>query len=174
MKTTNVTVKSHLGCELDLTHLSDVLNNVIYNPSRFSALRIEHRKCSSKCMVFRTGFVCCHGTNYREARSNLRKYARIIQKRGYPVKLDRIVLMTVSVVHDIGLPVDYATLKETISSLSYEPEIFPSGACVKLGRIHVNIFKSGKITAVGLKSEKIPKCLRNLISILKSLPVSNP
>lgn len=174
MKTTNVTVKSSLGCKPELMYLSETLCNVVYNPSRFSALRIEHRMCTSKCIVFTSGYICCHGPSYKEARSNLRKYARLIQKKGYDVKLDNIKLMTVSIMHDIGVPIDYNALKETFNALSYEPEIFPSGACLKLGRIHVNIFKSGKITAVGLKSEKIPRCLRRLISTLKYLPATSP
>ena len=174
MKTTNVTVKTHLGCSVNLKHLCKSISNTVYNPSRFPALRIEHRSCTSKCIVFRTGYVFCHGSNYQHARSNVRKYTRMIQKRGYPVKLSKISIISVSVTHDIGLRMDYTTLKETFHTLSYEPEIFASGASLKLGRIHVNIFKNGKITAVGLKSEVVPRCLKNLISTLESQRVSSP
>ena len=169
MMITNVQVSSNLGCTLDVMELGNKCLNVIYDPARFSALRMEHRTCTSKCLVFKTGYVCCHGKSYKEARSNLRKYARIIQKKGYHIRLGTIRVVNVSFMHNLGGPIEFSSVRECFPQLEYEPEIFPSGASLKLGDIHVNIFKSGKVTAVGLKNETVPQCLKNLISSLERL-----
>ena len=80
-----VSVKSHLGCTLNL---GELIPNAVYEPSKFSALTLQHRKCASKCLVFISGYLSCNAKTSKEARKSIRRYARMIQKNGYNCTLN--------------------------------------------------------------------------------------
>lgn len=76
----------NLGCDLNLRNINFRTRNSEYNPSRFHGIvmRIRDPRCTA--LVFRSGKLICTGAR-NEADANLgsRKFARIIQKLGYPV-----------------------------------------------------------------------------------------
>ena len=87
-RVTNVVLKSVLatGTPLDLPSLANVLTNAVYDPRQFSALRLRSKKIGGSMLLFANGYAVCHGpaTNRFEARRRLRRYARVVQKAGYP------------------------------------------------------------------------------------------
>lgn len=76
----------NLGVELNLQNINFRTRNSEYNPSRFHGvvMRIMSPRCTA--LIFRSGKLVCTGArNESDANLGTRKFARIIQKLGYPV-----------------------------------------------------------------------------------------
>lgn len=76
----------NLVSELDLRKINFCTRNAEYNPSRFKGLVMRIREPKTTALIFRSGKVVVTGAR-SEAAALLaaRKYARIIQKLGFPV-----------------------------------------------------------------------------------------
>ena len=85
-----------------------------------------------------------------QAKKDLRKYARIVQKLGYSVYLDRIPVVTKSAVATLSGKLNLPSLAKFLNG-SYEPELFHA-ALVKDGNVNFTCFKSGKIIMTGVKN----------------------
>jgi transcription initiation factor TFIID TATA-box-binding protein len=73
--------------------------NSIYNPRKYSGMIWKHRHIKSTCFVFHTGRIMCMGNNSLKAsKKDLRKYARLVSKKGYNVSLDCMTVVTKSAV----------------------------------------------------------------------------
>lgn len=153
MRLTNVVVSSDLHCDINLYHLARLMKNCVYNPSKYSGMILRNKKIKSTCFLFRTGRILCMGNNsVVEAKKDLRKYARIIQKMDYSVYICRISVVTKSAVATLSGKLDlYCLAKFLPSSVSYEPELFHA-ALVKDGKVNFTCFKSGKIIITGVKN----------------------
>lgn len=76
-----------VDCELDLKTINSRTRNSEYSPKRFRGviMRMHSPRCTA--LIFRTGKVICTGArNETEANIGSRKFARILQKLGFPVK----------------------------------------------------------------------------------------
>ncbi|XP_055594817.1 TBP-related factor [Uranotaenia lowii] len=173
----SVTVKNcvatvSLGCELDLASINFRTRNTEYNPARFHGvvMRIREPRCTA--LVFRTGKIVCTGAR-NEADANLaaRKFARIIQKLGYPVRFLEFKIQNLVAVVDLRFPVRLENLNQVHGQFSsYEPEIFP-GLIYRMikPRVVLLIFVNGKIVFTGAKSaEEVTESLENIYPILQS------
>ena len=82
--------------------------------------------------------------------TTLRRYARIIQTKIGRGQLLHVKLESVTTTYDFGFPIKFIEIDKHILG-SYEPEIFP-GFMIKRHNIHVNVFTSGNMVSVGLKT----------------------
>lgn len=86
IKIQNCVATVNLGCDLNLRKINFRTRNSEYNPSRFHGviMRIREPRCTA--LIFRSGKVVCTGArNEIDANLGTRKFARILQKLGYPV-----------------------------------------------------------------------------------------
>lgn len=78
----------NLACPLDLMKINFRTRNSEYNPSRFSGIVMRIREPHTTALLFKSGKMVVTGArNEDDSRLAARKYARIIQKLGFPVSL---------------------------------------------------------------------------------------
>lgn len=77
----------NLSCKLDLKRIALHARNAEYNPKRFAAVIMRIREPRTTALIFSSGKMVCTGAKSEEdSRLAARKYARIIQKLGFPVR----------------------------------------------------------------------------------------
>ncbi|XP_062609772.1 uncharacterized protein LOC134271580 [Saccostrea cucullata] len=125
MQLTSVAVHARLNCTLDLGDLANALMNVRYDPARFSGLIWQHGRLGGNCLLFVNGKINCSGKcgSIRESVRRLRGYARLLQRKGCPVTLTYVQVLTISANNHLEdrvmldcIPFDYR----------YDPELFPA------------------------------------------------
>eukprot|EP00053_Salpingoeca_punica_P004741 m.50702 g.50702 ORF g.50702 m.50702 type:complete len:199 (-) comp12928_c0_seq1:328-924(-) len=153
----NVVVTVNLGCPLQLKDIALHARNAEYNPKRFSAVVMRIREPRSTALVFHTGKMVCTGTKSEEqAYHASRKYARIIQKLGFPVVFKDFKVQNMVASSDVRFPVRLEGLAVSHPMFcSYEPEIFP-GLVYRMQKpkLVLLIFVSGKVVITGAKARE--------------------
>lgn len=85
----NIVSTVNLCCKLDLKRIALHARNAEYNPKRFAAVIMRIREPRTTALIFSSGKMVCTGAKSEDdSRLAARKYARIIQKLGFPVSLD--------------------------------------------------------------------------------------
>ena len=148
---TNVVCMTQLQCELDLKHLASITQDVEYNPHKHNCLIWRHKKIRGCCMLSKHGIMMCNGAaiSILEAKRRVRRYARMVQKAGYPVHLSIIRVVTMSAVHAFSHPLNLIQIAKELEA-QYEPELF-NGVRFKRDGINFTCFTSGKMIMVGIK-----------------------
>ncbi|XP_015062680.1 TATA-box-binding protein-like [Solanum pennellii] len=152
----NVVGTLSLNCgKLDLKAIALKARNAEYNPRRLPAVIMRIREPKTTALIFATGKIVCTGAK-SENNSKLaaRKYARIVQKLGYPgVKFKDFKIQNIVASCDVRFPIRLEGLAIAHSSFSsYEPEIFPGLVYrMKKPKIVLLVFASGKIVITGAK-----------------------
>merc|ERR1719219_1333768 len=83
----NIVSTVNLDCKLDLKQIAMQARNAEYNPKRFAAVIMRIREPRTTSLIFSSGKMVCTGTkSENESRLAARKYARVIQKLGFPSK----------------------------------------------------------------------------------------
>lgn len=161
-----------VDCELDLKTINSRTRNSEYSPKRFRGviMRMHSPRCTA--LIFRTGKVICTGArNETEANIGSRKFARILQKLGFPVKFVDYKLQNIVATVDLRFPIRLENLNQVHGQFSsYEPEMFP-GLIYRMvkPRIVLLIFVNGKVVFTGAKSRRdIMECLEAISPILLS------
>lgn len=151
MRLTNVICSAQLGCPIRLKDLCSRLANVRYDPARFPGLMWKHRKIGGHCLVFSNGTIQCQGKagSLKEGVRRVRRYARILQKLGYPVVLNNVRMLSASGFHILDGPLDLSALVRE-RGLDYKPELFPTANLVVEG-LTFSCFPNGKIVITGIK-----------------------
>ena len=90
----------------------------------------------------------CHGEKFQK-----RKYARILQKLGYPVGLNNFKMVTQSAVYQLRRHVKYEDFLQLPGS-TYEPEIY-HGLEIRRGGVYFIIYRSSKVVITGIKSSSV-------------------
>jgi len=86
----NIVSTVNLGCKLDLKKIALHARNAEYNPKRFAAVIMRIREPRTTALIFSSGKMVCTGAKSEEdSRLAARKYARIIQKLGFPVSWNK-------------------------------------------------------------------------------------
>ncbi|EDW64839.1 TBP-related factor [Drosophila virilis] len=172
IKLQNIVATFSVDCELDLKTINSRTRNSEYTPKRFRGviMRMHSPRCTA--LIFRTGKVICTGArNEMEANIGSRKFARILQKLGFPVKFVDYKLQNIVATVDLRFPIRLENLNQVHGQFSsYEPEMFP-GLIYRMvkPRIVLLIFVNGKIVFTGAKSRKdIMDCLEAISPILLS------
>jgi TATA-box binding protein (TBP) (component of TFIID and TFIIIB) len=76
----------NLGCQLDLKRIALQARNAEYNPKRFAAVIMRIRNPRTTALIFGSGKMVCTGAKSEEdSLQAARRYARVIQKLGFPV-----------------------------------------------------------------------------------------
>ncbi|TMW51279.1 hypothetical protein DOY81_003665 [Sarcophaga bullata] len=172
VKLQNVVATVSLACELNLQDINNRTRNSEYTPSRFHGVVMRMRDPRCTALIFRTGKIICTGArNETEASLGTRKFARIIQKLGYPVKFTEYRLQNIVATVDLRFPIRLENLNQVHGQFSsYEPELFP-GLIYRMvkPRMVLLIFVNGKIVFTGAKARKdILECLELIYPILLS------
>ncbi len=157
-KITNVLVAAKLGCQLDLSKLAAQFTNTVYNPRKMKCVVWNHRKIGGKqvvALVFGSGYLSVNGSkSVHEAKKNLRKYARCIQRQGHVISYTKSSIQSLSAVAVLpeGLKPDLYILAKKLGGV-YEPELF-TAACFKFHRVAFLVFASGKIVITGIRNSR--------------------
>lgn len=87
----------NLGCKLDLKKIALHARNAEYNPKRFAAVIMRIREPRTTALIFSSGKMVCTGAKSEEdSRLAARKYARIVQKLGFPVSRPTMLFLKYS------------------------------------------------------------------------------
>ena len=137
---TNVVCKANLNVRIDLRTLTNESVNIVYNPSRFSGVRWKHPKIGGHCMVFSSGYIPVNGkvTYIREGKRRLRRYARLLQRLGWEVRLTVIDVVTVSASFKLDGPIDLIKVAPYYSG-RYDPELFPAVMFTNILRVFIPV-----------------------------------
>ncbi|XP_011311224.1 TATA-box-binding protein isoform X2 [Fopius arisanus] len=168
----NVVSTVSLGCELHLMKINTRTRNSEYNPGRFTGLVMRIRNPRATALIFRSGKIVCTGAR-SEDDSFLasRKFARIIQKLGFPVQFLNFKIQNMVATCDLKFPIKLESLNHMHGQFStYEPELYP-GLIYRMvaPRVVLLIFVNGKVVLTGAKNRtELRDALTNIHPILKS------
>ena len=138
---------AEMGCPLKLKDIAQSKYDIEYHKLPFERLLWRHKNIGSTCMLYSNGKAICHG-----GKDSMRKYARLLQKMNYPIRIKKIKIVTRSAVYTLSNVPDYKRIAQ-YSQGSYEPEIFHAARFIKEG-VHYTVYKSGKVIITGIKTEK--------------------
>lgn len=167
----NIVCTVNLGCKLDLKKIALHARNAEYNPKRFAAVIMRIRDPRTTALIFSSGKMVCTGAKSEEqAKLAARKYARIVQKLGFPAKFLDFKIQNMVGSCDVKFPIRLEGLVLSHGQFcTYEPELFP-GLIYRMvkPRIVLLIFVSGKVVLTGAKvREEIYEAFDNIYPILK-------
>ncbi|NXJ79593.1 TBPL2 protein, partial [Trogon melanurus] len=172
----NVVSTVNLACKLDLKNIALQARNAEYNPKRFAAVIMRIREPRTTALIFSSGKMVCTGAKSEEqSRLAARKYARVVQKLGFPAKFLDFKIQNMVGSCDVRFPIRLEGLVLTHQQFSsYEPELFP-GLIYRMvkPRIVLLIFVSGKVVLTGAKERsEIYEAFENIYPILKGFKKS--
>lgn len=167
----NIVSTVNLDTKLDLKKIALHARNAEYNPKRFAAVIMRIREPRTTALIFSSGKMVCTGAkSENESKLAARKYARVVQKLGFPAKFIDFKIQNMVGSVDVKFPIRLEGLVLTHSQFSsYEPELFP-GLIYRMvkPRIVLLIFVSGKVVLTGAKvREEIEEAFNNIYPILK-------
>ncbi|XP_057716155.1 TATA box-binding protein-like 2 isoform X2 [Corythoichthys intestinalis] len=167
----NIVSTVTLGCPLDLKFIARQARNAEYNPKRFAAVIMRIREPRTTALIFSTGKMVCTGAKSEEqSRLAARKFARVVQKLGFPARFLEFKIQNMVASCDVCFPIRLEGLVLTHQQFSsYEPELFP-GLVYRMvkPRMVLLIFVSGKVVLTGAKERgEIDEAFENIYPILK-------
>ncbi|NWI12657.1 TBPL2 protein, partial [Crypturellus soui] len=173
----NIVSTVNLACKLDLKNIALQARNAEYNPKRFAAVIMRIREPRTTALIFSSGKMVCTGAKSEEqSRLAARKYARVVQKLGFPAKFLDFKIQNMVGSCDVRFPIRLEGLVLTHQQFSsYEPELFP-GLIYRMvkPRIVLLIFVSGKVVLTGAKERsEIYEAFENIYPILKGFKKSS-
>ncbi|GKA83270.1 TATA-box-binding protein, partial [Tanacetum coccineum] len=155
----NIVSTVNLDCKLDLKAIALQARNAEYNPKycnyfvnavqRFAAVIMRIKTKNN-----RTRLASVNGAkSEQQSKLAARKYARIIQKLGFPAKFKDFKIQNIVGSCDVKFPIRLEGLAYSHGAFSsYEPELFPGLIYrMKQPKIVLLIFVSGKIVLTGAK-----------------------
>ncbi|NWI66506.1 TBPL2 protein, partial [Todus mexicanus] len=168
----NIVSTVNLGCKINLKNIALHARNAEYNPKRFSAVIIRIREPRTTALIFSSGKIVCTGAKSEDqSRLAARKFARVVQKLGFPARFLDFKIQNIVASCDVRFPIRLEGLVLTHQQFcSYEPELFP-GLIYRMvqPRIVLLIFVSGKVVLTGAKvRSEIYEAFENIYPILKA------
>ncbi|KAK6143682.1 hypothetical protein DH2020_024030 [Rehmannia glutinosa] len=156
----NIVSTVNLDCKLNLQSIASKALNAEYNPNRFSAVIMRIKEPKTTALIFKSGKVVCTGAKTEEAsKIAARKFARIVQKLGFPVNFVNFRIQNIVASCDVRFVIRLESMAATCSdeehSAVYEPELFP-GLIYRTNnsKVVILVFASGKIVIAGAKVEE--------------------
>jgi len=102
----NIVSTVNMGTRLDLKTIALHARNAEYNPKRFAAVIMRIRDPKTTALIFASGKMVCTGAKSEDAsRLAARKYARIIQKLGFPTKFTDFKIQNIVGSTDVKFPI---------------------------------------------------------------------
>uniref|UniRef100_A0A8C6DQ19 TATA-box-binding protein n=1 Tax=Moschus moschiferus TaxID=68415 RepID=A0A8C6DQ19_MOSMO len=166
----NIVCTVNLGCKLDLKSIALLARNAEYKPKRFAAVIMRIREPRTTALLFSSGkMVCTGGKSEEQSRLAARKYARIVQKLGFPIKFLDFKIQNMVGSCDVKFPIRLEALVLSHQQFaSYEPELFPGLVYRMIKPRILLIFVSGKVVLTGAKVRReMSEAFNNIYSILK-------
>ncbi|KAJ1921383.1 TATA-binding protein (TBP) [Mycoemilia scoparia] len=150
----NIVATVNLDCRLDLKTIALHARNAEYNPKRFAAVIMRIREPKTTALIFASGKMVVTGAKSEDdSKLAARKYARIVQKLGFPAKFTDFKIQNIVGSCDVKFPIRLEGLNSSHEKFSsYEPELFP-GLIYRMRdpKVVLLIFVSGKIVLTGAK-----------------------
>nr|6NJQ_A Chain A, TATA-box-binding protein 1 [Arabidopsis thaliana]6NJQ_B Chain B, TATA-box-binding protein 1 [Arabidopsis thaliana] len=166
----NIVSTVNLDCKLDLKAIALQARNAEYNPKRFAAVIMRIREPKTTALIFASGKMVCTGAKSEDfSKMAARKYARIVQKLGFPAKFKDFKIQNIVGSCDVKFPIRLEGLAYSHAAFSsYEPELFPGLIYrMKVPKIVLLIFVSGKIVITGAKMrDETYKAFENIYPVL--------
>ncbi|PIA55327.1 hypothetical protein AQUCO_00800219v1 [Aquilegia coerulea] len=166
----NIVSTVNLACKLDLNAIAQKACNAEYNPKRFDAVIMRIREPKTTALIFATGKMVCTGAKTeQDSKLAARKYARIIQKLGFPAKFKDFKIQNIVGSCDMKFPIRLESLATFHGAFTtYEPQLFPGLIYrMKNPNIVLLIFVSGKIVLTGAKArEETYTAFENIYPVL--------
>jgi len=167
----NIVSTVNLNTKLDLKKIALHARNAEYNPKRFAAVIMRIREPRTTALIFSSGKMVCTGAKSEEqSRLAARKYARVIQKLGFPAKFIDFKIQNIVGSCDVKFPIRLEGLVLAHCQFcSYEPELFP-GLIYRMvkPKIVLLIFVSGKVVLTGAKvRSEIYEAFESIYPILR-------
>jgi transcription initiation factor TFIID TATA-box-binding protein len=150
----NIMSTVNLGCSLDLHYIASNSYNVEYEPERFNPIIMRLKKPRSTALIFGTGKIVVTGTkDENSSKIAARRYARIIQKLGFPVKFLNFKITNMVASGNLDLKSKFCNFCEREKSLvDYKPELFPG--IFYRNNVTIIIFPTGKIIFTNAQSRE--------------------
>lgn len=145
---------ANLGCTLNLHFIASKALNIEYKPSHFNPIIMRQKKPKTTALIFASGKIVITGAK-SEADSKIatRRFARIIQKLGFPVKLSNFKMTNFVASANLGFKINFGKLcTEQRKFIDYEPELFPG--VFHRNKVTLILFTSGKIILTNAKSRQ--------------------
>uniref|UniRef100_A0A3B4YF92 Uncharacterized protein n=1 Tax=Seriola lalandi dorsalis TaxID=1841481 RepID=A0A3B4YF92_SERLL len=143
----NVVSSVKLCCRLDLNFIAQNAWNVEYNPKNYKALVMRIREPRTTAVIYKSGNIVCTGAKSEDqSQVATRRFARKVQKLGFPVSF--LDFKVQNVVASCSIFPVILLLDVSI----YEPELFPGLFYYVMPGITVTIFASGKMAFTGAKT----------------------
>ncbi|KAJ8574024.1 hypothetical protein K7X08_010535 [Anisodus acutangulus] len=102
----NIVSTVNLDCKLDLKAIALQARNAEYNPKRFAAVIMRIREPKTTALIFASGKMVCSGAKSEQpSKLAVRKYARIIQKLGFPAKFKDFKIQNIVGSCDVKFPI---------------------------------------------------------------------
>ncbi|PWA54525.1 hypothetical protein CTI12_AA435300 [Artemisia annua] len=102
----NIVSTVNLECKLDLKAIALQARNAEYNPKRFAAVIMRIRDPKTTALIFASGKMVCTGAKSEQSsKLAARKYARIIQKLGFPAKFKDFKIQNIVASCDVKFPI---------------------------------------------------------------------
>ncbi|KAJ2665505.1 TATA-binding protein (TBP) [Coemansia sp. RSA 1199] len=166
----NIVATVNLDCRLDLKSIALHARNAEYNPKRFAAVIMRIREPKTTALIFASGKMVVTGAKSEDdSKLAARKYARIVQKLGFPTKFTDFKIQNIVGSCDVKFPIRLEGLAYSHGNFSsYEPELFP-GLIYRMvkPKIVLLIFVSGKIVLTGAKvREEIYQAFQAIYPVL--------
>ncbi|KAK3708812.1 hypothetical protein LTR37_011333 [Vermiconidia calcicola] len=166
----NVVSGCNLNSRFDLKNIALHGRNAIYNPKRFPAVVLRIREPKSTALIFEGGKMQVLGTkSIDDAKLASRKFARILQKMGYNVRLEDFIVQNMVGSADTRMVIGLEGLCTAhYPYTKYEPELFPGLVYTMLSpKMTVLVFAKGKLVFLGAKrKEDLEQALQSLYPVL--------
>ncbi|XP_064008735.1 TATA box-binding protein-like 2 isoform X2 [Pogoniulus pusillus] len=161
----NIVSTVNLACKLDLKSIALHARNAEYNPKRFAAVIMRIREPRTTALIFSSGKMVCTGAKSEEqSRLAARKYARVVQKLGFPAKFLDFKIQNMVGSCDVRFPIRLEGL--VLTHQQFSRMVKP--------RIVLLIFVSGKVVLTGAKERsEIYEAFENIYPILKGFKKSS-
>ncbi|CAI5657987.1 unnamed protein product [Oreochromis niloticus] len=165
----NVISTVDLGCSLDLKFIARRMWNVEYKPQTFTGIIARIREPEATVTIFQSGKIISLGTkSVEESRLAARKFARKLQKFGFPVRFLNFKIQNI-VAFCQTFPVDLAELQKVHrGQCSYEPEMYNGLVLDQITGIRVSLFSTGYINVFGAKTwAEVNEVFKTICRILR-------
>ena len=146
MQITNIISTATVNIPLDLAQIARDNTNIVYTTRPFSTIVWRHRKINGTLQIFSNGKLTHLGKpDGVSPHIHIRRFVRILQKQGHPVRLSPIKRVCMSAVHQLSGHIDLSTIG------SYDPEQI-NATFLRRGPTTFSIFHTGKVVITGIQN----------------------
>ena len=168
LEVVNVVYKTRVPYNLNLDHLSKIIENSYLYVGRPTQLKINYPNDKIVCLLFGKGGLRIMGkgaSTQQNVDQVLRNVLEIISPTNLAPSQSRLVLQTMTVVADLPGSVDLYKFAESCAAGGMKPvydfELFSALKLDSFRPICVNVFSSGKVIMCGIKDLK---CADNILT----------